>query len=439
VIVGLALGAVIGLAAGLGFHLLRRADVRTAEARLADLQAAHGATTAELERVRSSWVASEAARAALDAEVVQVRRMAEEREGDRKNIEGAFAELSRQALDQSNNTFLKLADQRMKQAEESASGALTRMVEPLRETLGKYQEQLRELEKDRQGAYAGLTTTVTALRQSQEQLQRETRNLVTALRSPQTRGRWGEVQLRRVVEMAGMLLHCDFDEQVVVTGDDGRLRPDMIVHMPGGGEIVVDAKVPLDAYLRVIEADDDESRAAGLLAHSRQVRAHVDQMAKREYWRHVPGSAEQVVVFVPGDALLSAAYEHDPGLQEYAMSNGVLLTTPTTLIALLRTVAFGWRQEDLAESAKEVQKLGNQLYDRIRIMGDHLAKVQRNLTSTVNSFNDAVSSYETRLLVTARKFPDLGVGGGDALPELGMVEAVPKLPQAEELPPAETS
>jgi DNA recombination protein RmuC len=310
----------------------------------------------------------------------------------------------------------------------------------LHQTLTKYEASLRQLELDRQGAYRELTTRVAQLGQSQEQLQRETRQLVTALRSPQTRGRWGEVQLRRVVEMAGMLPHCDFDEQVRTEGDAGRLRPDMVVHLPGGGEIVVDAKVPLDAFLRAVEAADDDERRAHLVVHARQLRDHVDQMTKREYWRYVGGSAEQVVVFVPGDSLLSAAYEHDPSLQEHAMANGVLLTTPTMLIALLRTVAYGWRQESLAVHARQVQQLGSELYDRLRTMGGHLAKVQRSLTTTVEAFNQAVGSFESRVLVTARRFPEMGAAfDSDELTPLEPVEATPRLPHAADLLPPQPS
>jgi DNA recombination protein RmuC len=255
------------------------------------------------------------------------------------------------------------------------------------------------------------------------------------LRSPQTRGRWGEIQLRRVVEMAGMLAHCDFDEQVTTTTDDGRLRPDMVVHMPGDREMVVDAKVPLSAFLQLIDADDDESRAAFQLAHARQLRTHVDQLAKKEYWKQFDRSPEQVVAFIPGDQLLSAAYESDPTLQEHALSNGVLLTTPTMLIALLRSVAFGWRQEVLAENAREVQKLGAEMYDRLRTMSTHLQRLQRSLTNSVAAYNDAVGSLESRVLVSARRFPALGVLDSDApeIADLPPVDAAPRHLQAIEL------
>ena len=301
------------------------------------------------------------------------------------------------------------------------------------ETLARYELGLRQVELERKGAYEGLSEKLAQLHLGHEQLQRETRNLVTALRSPQTRGRWGEVQLRRVVEMAGMLEHCDFDEQVSTNTEDGRLRPDMIVHMPGGRDMVVDAKVPLDAFLKLIDADDDQSRGLFAIQHAKQVRSHVDQLAKKEYWRQFE-SPQQVVAFIPGDQLLSAAYESDPTLQEYAMSNGVLLTTPTMLIALLRTVAFGWQQETLAESAREVQKLGAELYDRLRVMTGHMQTLQRSLTSSVEAYNRAVGSFESRVLVSARRFPSLGVMSGEAaeIGELAPIEAAPRHLQAVE-------
>lgn len=444
-VAGLAVGLAVGLFAAAQRHARTAADALATQARLADAQQAASALGSQLDAARAQLAEAVAEQARLDAELVHARQAAEERaaawEEDRRHLVGSFAELSGQALQRNSEQFLALADQRLRQAQEAAAGDLTQRQEaiaqlltPFRETLTKYEAGLRQLEVERQGAYRELTTRVAQLGQSQEQLQRETRQLVTALRSPQTRGRWGEVQLRRVVEMAGMLLHCDFDEQVRTDGDDGPLRPDMVVHLPGGGEIVVDAKVPLDAFLRAVESEDDQERKTLMLAHARQLRDHVNQMTKREYWRHVGSSAEQVVVFVPGDSLLSAAYEHDPALQEHAMANGVLLTTPTMLIALLRTVAYGWRQEVLADNAREVQRLGAELYDRLRRMGGHLAKLQRSLTGTVEAFNQTVGSLETRVLVTARKFPELGAGlDADELATVAPVDTAPRLLQAPEL------
>ena len=364
--------------------------------------------------------------------------LAEEDRAAEARLAATFAELSGRALQQNAEQFLTVAQQRFQQVQESAQGdlahrqeSIARLLEPLRELLERYEGELRQLELDRRGAYEGLTVTVGALRDSQQQLERETRNLVTALRSPQTRGRWGEVQLRRVVELAGMVAHCDFEEQVSAAANGSVLRPDMVVRLPGGGRMVVDSKVPLEAYLRAIDAEDDAGREAEMKEHAHQLRRHVDQMAKKEYWRSVDGSAEQMVVFVP-DALLAAAFEHDPGLQEHAMANGVLLATPTTLIALLRTVAYGWRQDTFATEAREVQRLGRELYERLGTMGSHLAKVQRSLHATVEAFNQAVGSFESRVLVTARKFPEMGAApGAGELPLLEPVEERPRAPQSQ--------
>lgn len=455
-VVGLLVGAALGLLVGLVLAAQRRgratAEAVATGARLEDAQRASADLSTQLDTTRTALSAATADQARLAAELAHAHATSEARaaewEEDRRRLVGSFAELSQQALQRNSEQFLALADQRLRQAREAAAGdldqrqeAIVQLLAPFRQTLEKYEDGLRQLEVDRKGAYRELTTRVAQLGQSQAELQRETRQLVTALRSPQTRGRWGEVQLRRVVEMAGMLRHCDFDEQVHAEGDDGRLRPDMVVHLPGGGEIVVDAKVPLEAFLRAVEAEDDGERRDLLRAHARQLRDHVNQMSKREYWRHLGSSAEQVVIFVPGDSLLSAAYEHDPTLQEHAMANGVLLTTPTMLIALLRTVAYGWRQEALADNAREVQRLGAELYDRLRRMGGHLAKLQRSLTGTVEAFNQTVGSLESRVLVTARRFPELGAGlEAEELAATATVDAVPRSLQAPELTavPAET-
>jgi DNA recombination protein RmuC len=270
---------------------------------------------------------------------------------------------------------------------------------------------------------------------SHDHLQKETRSLVTALRAPQTRGRWGELQLRRVVEMAGMLERCDFDEQVTSTTDSGRLRPDMVVHLPGGKNVAVDAKVPMQAFLDANEAEDETTRRMHLANHGRQLKAHVDALAKKEYWKQVDPSPEFVVAFVPGDPLLTTALEHVPGLMEHAVANHVLLATPTSLIALLRAVAYGWQQDAMAESAREVQQLGAELYQRLSVLGDHFAGVGKGLNGAVAAYNKAVGSLEGRVLVTARRFADMGVigtGEKDIAPSI-TVDAAPRALQSPEL------
>ncbi|HEX3946893.1 MAG TPA: DNA recombination protein RmuC, partial [Acidimicrobiales bacterium] len=428
-IVGLVIGIVAGLVGGLlaaaQRHSRVAAEARTAEARLADARQSVAGLGAQLETARSALAAADADHARLAAEVEHQQRAEVERraawEEDRQRLMGSFADLSNQALQRNTEQFLTLADTRMKEAQEVARGdlaqrqqAISHLLQPLQETLSKYEQGLRQLELERKGAYATLTEQVKQLGSSNDKLRQETGNLVTALRSPQTRGRWGEIQLRRVVEMAGMLAHCDFEEQVSVNGEEGRLRPDVVVKLPGGAQVVVDAKVPLEAFLRSVDAEDEETRKVHLVAHARQVRSHVDQLAKREYWSQFDPSPEFVVAFIPGDPLLAAAFEHDPTLIEHAMASRVLMATPTTLIALLRTVAYSWQQEALAANARVVQQLGAELYYRLRVMGGHLAKLQRGLTTTVDAFNETVGSLESRVMVTARRFPELGVVGAGA-------------------------
>jgi DNA recombination protein RmuC len=443
-VLGVVIGLAAGLAIGLAWHMARVArtagSARLAEGRLADARKQAEALAAQLQTVSDAKAAAESARAVAVSELDLLRasedEVARRAVQERERLAGAFAELSTQALAQNNEQFLALADARFNEARTQAQGdldqrqtAFARLLDPLSETLARYERGLQAMELERRGAYEGLNEKVAQLHSGHEQLRKETRNLVTALRSPQTRGRWGEVQLRRVAEMAGMIEHCDFSEQVSTTSDEGRQRPDMIVHMPGGGEVVVDAKVPLEAFLQLLDADDDEERARCQTRHARQLRTHVDQLAKKGYWKQFDRSPQMVVAFIPGDQLLAAAFESDPTLQEHAMANGVLLTTPVTLIALLRTVALGWQQETLAESAREVQKLGAELYDRLRVMGGHMQTLQRSLTSSVDAYNRAVGSFESRVLVSARKFPSLGVQGAE-IADLSPIEAAPRHLQA---------
>ena len=401
---------------------------------------------------RSSQVtAARTARARLDAELTATRRASEERiattEELRRQMAGEFAQLSSQALRQNADQFLQLADTKMGESRQAAEVDLARrqeaieqLLQPIAEQLGKYDEGMQKLENERVRSYTALTEQMKYLSTSHDQLQKETRSLVTALRSPQTRGRWGELQLRRVVEMAGMLERCDFSEQVSSDGDTGRMRPDMVVHLPGGKNVAVDAKVPMQAFLDANEADDEATRRLHLASHGRQMKAHVDALAKKEYWKRVDPSPEFVVAFIPGDPLLTAALEHEPGLMEYAVANHVLLATPTSLIALLRAVAYGWQQEALTENARQVQVLGAQLYERISVLGDHMAGVGRSLTGAVAAYNKAVGSLEGRVLVTARRFVEMGVVGvGEReLPQPLPVDVAARPLQATELVSAHT-
>jgi DNA recombination protein RmuC len=279
----------------------------------------------------------------------------------------------------------------------------------VKEGLERLHDQMRDLEQHRVSWQSQLRQQVEDVRRSTDTLRRETAALSTALRKPQVRGRWGELHLRRAVEVAGLVSRCDFAEQVSVRNDDGLLRPDLVVNLAGGKSVVVDAKVPLDAFLDATGADSDDERDAHLSRHARQLRQHVDTLGAKAYWRALPATPEFVVLFVPGESFLSAALEAEPGLLEYAASRQVVLSTPTTLIALLRTVAYAWTQEALADKARDIHALGRDLYDRLGVMGGHLDKLGRALTGAVTSYNKAVGSLETRVLVSARKFVEMEV------------------------------
>ncbi len=279
----------------------------------------------------------------------------------------------------------------------------------VREGLERLHDQMRDLEEHRISWQSQLKQQVDEVRHSTESLRRETSSLSTALRKPQVRGRWGELHLRRAVEVAGLVSRCDFAEQVSVRNDDGLLRPDLVVNLAGGKSVVVDSKVPLDAFLDATGADSDEERDAHLTRHARQLRQHVDALGAKAYWRALPATPEFVVLFVPGESFLSAALEAEPTLLEYAAGRQVVLATPTTLIALLRTVAYAWTQEALADKARDIHELGRELYERIGVMGGHLDRLGKALTNAVGSYNKAIGSLETRVLVSARKFAEMEV------------------------------
>jgi DNA recombination protein RmuC len=357
-----------------------------------------------------------------------------------KKLREAFDSLSAKALNANNQQFLTLAKATLEKFQESARGdldkrqqAIDQMVAPVKETLGKFDTKLGELEKARVGAYEALRTQVQGLADSQTALKSETGNLVKALRAPQVRGRWGEIQLRRVVEFAGMLDHCDFFEQQSVTTDDGRLRPDMIVKLPGGKNVVVDAKAPLSAYLEALEAPDEVTRVEKLKAHARQIRDHLRKLGQKSYWEDFQPAPEFVVLFLPGEMFYSAALEQDPGLIEEGAGQRVILATPTTLIALLKAVSFGWRQEALAVNAAEISELGRELHERLGTLGGHFARLGERLDKAVEAYNAATSSLETRVLVTARKFTALGSGSETEIVVPEPIQKQPRMLQAPEM------
>jgi DNA recombination protein RmuC len=456
-IIGVVIGLAVGLAIGIAWALVRNARVSSearvvsgrlgdAQLRLTEAQAFAAEQDRRLAGATTAAHDAETARAVLENELRVLRHHegeAEARaEAAQRLLEGTFSRLSDEALARTSKQFLALADTRLGQARTAAAGDLTQrqdaieqLLQPFRETLARYERGVQDMERQRQNAYSTLNERVAALREGHERLQQETHNLVTALRSPQTRGRWGEMTLRRAVEAAGMLAHVDFEEQHTTTSEGGLLRPDMVVHLPGGGEVVIDSKVPLDAFLHFTEAQNEEDRKSFLTKHGRQLRTHIEQLAKKEYWKQYDGSPEFVIAFIPGEPLLAAACEADATLQDFALNKRVVLATPNTLVAALRTIALSWRQDTLAANAREVKELGAELYERLRIWTGHMQSLQKSLASSVEAYNKAVGSLESRVLVTARKLPGLGVldGASAQIEELAPIESSPRHLQAVEL------
>ncbi len=437
-LIGVAIGLIVGgTFAGLLIAGRARAHSQRAEATAEELR-----KQLDLERqahlaLRQDMTGVQQARVAAETRMEEVsRQLADQRtllDHARQELVGSFQALSGEALKQNNDAFLKLAAVSFEALHAKAEGdlaqrqlAIDSLVRPLQESLQRYDEQMRLLEQSRQSAYGGLDQHLKLLAESQQRLQQETGNLVKALRAPAVRGQWGEITLKRVAELAGMVEHCDFVQQATTTGDDGRFRPDMVVHLPGGRQIVVDAKTVLAAYLDAHEAQTDQQRADLLKRHAEQVRSRMDDLSLKAYWTQFDRAPEFVVLFLPGEQFLGAALDQDPRLIEEGFARGVVLATPSTLVALLKAVAYGWRQEQLNAHAEEAGKLGRDLYERMAVLAEHFNDVGQALGKSVSAYNRAVGSLETRVLPAARRFKELGVSSDKEIPVLEPAELLPR-------------
>lgn len=370
---------------------------------------------------------------ALEIELAALKARAETVNAAREELEKTFKAVASDVLRNNNQSFIELATQNLGKFQSEARGeldkrqqAFSELVKPISETLKKTEAQIHEIEKERKEAYGNITRFLGSMNETQSQLQAETRNLVQALRRPEVRGQWGEMTLRRLAELAGMVNYCDFFEQDSRDSDNGRMRPDMIVRMPDKRELVVDAKTPLDAYLNAVAAKTDEERQQFLLQHARKVRERMRELASKAYWNQYKNSPDFVVMFVPGEQFLSAALDTDPQLMEDAFSNKVVMTTPTSLIALLRAVAFGWRQQSVAENAEKIRELGEELYKRLATFNEHLGRVGRALGQSVEHYNKAVGSLERQVMPSARRFPEMGIHEKKSLEEPDKLEVMPR-------------
>ena len=417
------------------------AESRSEELRqqLHDVQSQLSQLREQLRELESAKIAAETKNVEAEKNLTAQQLLLKEAE---TKLSDTFKSLAAEALAGNNAGFLTLAEEKFKALKEEASADLEQrkssieaLLQPLSQTLTTYQKESKDLEEKRLRELSVVGKQLQDLAFAQSTLQTETAKLVNALRSPQVRGRWGEIALRKTAELAGMSSHCDFIEQESVNTDTGRIRPDMVVKLPAGREVVVDSKVSLAAFLEALEAQTDEEREAALVRHAAQMKQHVNKLASKDYWEQFKSAPEFVVLFIPNDSFLSAAAEKDPSLIESAIGKNVVIATPTTFIALLKAIAYGWRQEQVAEGAQRISALGQELSDRMGTLADHFMKVGGSLGKAVESYNAAVASLESRVLPSARKFKQLGVGGKKDIEELQAIEQQPREPVQPEASP----
>ncbi|HYM77764.1 MAG TPA: DNA recombination protein RmuC [Candidatus Dormibacteraeota bacterium] len=429
-VIGLLFGSVLA-------WLVLRSRTAAQQTRLSLTEKELAAAKADLARLLEDQRRLVESRARLESALELERKTSNEKvelltnAGNRaaEDLQNAFKALAADALQSNSTSFLQIAQETLKRFQSEAKGdldarqkAVADLVAPVHESLSKVDAQIQQMEVARGEAYGDLKAQVQSLITTQQDLQSETKNLVRALRTPNVRGRWGEIQLRRVVEIAGMLPYCDFTEQETLVGESGRLRPDLIVKLPGGKHVVVDAKTPLQAFLDAFETTDEEARRACLATHARQVRDHINTLSGKKYWEQFDSTPEFVVMFLPGETFFSAALEQDTGLIEHGVLNKVIPASPTTLIALLKAINYGWNQEKLARNAQEISALGKELHERLRKLAVHITGIGTNLDRAVDAYNQAVGSLESRVLVSARKFAELGTSVAEDIPDLAPIE-----------------